>query len=77
MERLSSGEELYDLATDPDEKFTRANSEPERMKRACELFDATLELAERKRSRMGVTGDSETGLSQEELEQLRDVGYAH
>ena len=73
---VSGKEELYHLAEDPGETVPLQLVETERLERARELCTEVVERQTALRTTLGVE-DAEGGLSEDELEALRNIGYAH
>ncbi len=74
---LSTGrEELYDLGADPSELVSRSFLEPQELAEARRRCDELLEAAQQLKQRYGVMEGQRTTLSRDELQQLRDIGYA-
>jgi len=65
--------ELFDAVKDPLDRIDLASQRPEEVKRLGEILDSWYKMANEAR----LTPDSETmdGLSQQQLERLRSLGY--
>lgn len=72
---VSGREELYDLAQDPHEQRALQGSEEERLAEARKRLEAHVQSAEELRAALGVQ-HSAGGLTEEEVDAMRRIGYA-
>jgi arylsulfatase A-like enzyme len=72
---VTGREQLFDLNRDPGEHHDLAARKDERLERGRTLLEEHLELAERKRERLGILGPEAADLDAETLRSLRGLGY--
>ena len=68
-------EELFDLAADPEERFSLVQSAPSKVKQAKKLLREHRVESERIRKIYGVRGTEEVELDEETKQRLRSLGY--